>query len=201
MEKIKVAEVLVCRELPKPYSYHIPDDFPEDLKPGNQIEVPLGRSKAPGVILNISQSEPQRNLKPISQVLSKKPILSAEQIDLIFWLKDTYLLSPFRAYQTVMGPFSLRKRLPEETSIKTKKAGYALTSAQKKVIDTIWSKRHDPIQDYLLFGVTASGKTEIYMQLAQRVLSEKKGALLLLPEIALTPPNFKPYSRNGSVPL
>ena len=42
-------------------------------------------------------------------------------------------------------------------------------------------------EEFLLYGVTGSGKTEIYMQLIEKTIKEGKGAILLVPEISLTP--------------
>ena len=63
---------------------------------------------------------------------------------------------------------------------------HELTSEQRQAIG-ILSGRLEKFQVSLLFGVTGSGKTEIYLQLIAEVLARRKQVLILVPEIALTP--------------
>ncbi len=70
-----------------------------------------------------------------------------------------------------------------------------LAPAQQEVFDSI-SKSKKPC---LLWGVTGSGKTEVYKKLAEKVLSQGKQALILLPEIALTPQLIAEFRSVGSV--
>ncbi|OAK72600.1 primosomal protein N' [Lederbergia galactosidilytica] len=63
-----------------------------------------------------------------------------------------------------------------------------LTEEQQKAITPILSRiEADEYQTFLLYGVTGSGKTEIYLQSIQKVLEKGKEAIVLVPEISLTP--------------
>ncbi len=62
-----------------------------------------------------------------------------------------------------------------------------LTKDQKKAVDSIKESLDKEIYEtFLIFGITGSGKTEIYLRTVEHVLKKGKGAIVLVPEISLT---------------
>ena len=64
-----------------------------------------------------------------------------------------------------------------------------LSEEQSAAVEAIWHGQRGS----LLHGVTGSGKTEVYLELVQRTLAEGQGAIVLVPEIALTPQAIRRY--------
>ena len=62
-----------------------------------------------------------------------------------------------------------------------------LSNSQQKIVDDIWKDYENGIRKtYLIHGITGSGKTEVYMALIEKVVSQGKAVIMLIPEIALT---------------
>lgn len=93
---------------------------------------------------------------------------------------------------TTQGIISTQKRLvpPRLPSLEPgaawAKREVTLNEEQTHAVETIAAARHR-FHTFLLFGITGSGKTEVYLELARTVIAEGKAVLFLVPEIALTP--------------
>jgi len=78
-------------------------------------------------------------------------------------------------------------------------APLALNAEQQSCLHEINS--HEGFACTLLEGVTGSGKTEVYLQAIEKALKEGKQALILVPEIGLTPQTVSRFKQRFSVPI
>ena len=78
--------------------------------------------------------------------------------------------------------------------------GFVLNQEQHAAVETVGAQL-ERFGAYLLHGITGSGKTEVYLQLVARVLAQGKGALILVPEIGLTPQLVGRFRERFSAPL
>jgi primosomal protein N' (replication factor Y) (superfamily II helicase) len=84
-------------------------------------------------------------------------------------------------------------REPEEVSGEYGAPPAILSIEQKDAVEALCKEMSDPHRPCLLYGITGSGKTYVYIELVKKALGEGKGAIILVPEISLTPQTIRRF--------
>ncbi|MBI3021903.1 MAG: primosomal protein N' [Candidatus Omnitrophica bacterium] len=189
-----IAEVAFNLPLERAFHYLIPPALQGTLQPGMRVAAPFGPRERVGFVVRVLAASPIRELKTIRRRIDPAPVIADERWALASWLSAYYYCSLGEAL-AVMVPSALR--LPAAASVRAgdlqgerapHPRGHALTVHQQRAWKTIAAALESSRpQTVLLHGVTASGKTELYLEAANRVLAQGRGVIFLIPEIALTP--------------
>lgn len=155
------------------------------LKNGQIVEVPIGKKTAIGVVLK-SVPKPDFDTKYVISIIESQP-LPSHLLKTLLWMRDFYLAPLASILQTALptGITKLRRSTPEPKIKTTNDLTQSIvpTATQSQVIEQISAS--EP-QTFLLHGVTGSGKTTVYIELAQRAISHNQSVIVIIPEIALT---------------
>ena len=154
------------------------------------VTLSIEKSEAYQIIENISKRMPAR-ARVLEVLCECDSIMLSELTEVCATSLDTvkYLVS--KGYAHIYEELKETDSLVEFDEIYDKRDD--LTNEQKNALDEI-SKTLCQNKIHLIHGVTGSGKTEIYLQLIEKVLKIGKQAIFLVPEISLTPQMIKQVS-------
>jgi primosomal protein N' (replication factor Y) len=193
-----IARLVLDVPLNTVFDYRLEDASESDR--GRLAVVPFGKRTAVGVIVDLAAGEsavdPSR-LKSVTRVLRDAPPVATDDLKLLRFASE-YYHHPLG--QAVVGALPLRLRKPPKDTLprgrRSRPASrrpndesavvHPLTAAQREAVEAVRAKSHR-FAAFLLLGVTGSGKTEVYLRLADDVLARGAQVLMLVPEIALTP--------------
>lgn len=166
----------------------------DDIRVGQKVYVPFARGNKirEAYVFAVADTPEQeyKNLKYVEE-LDEDICLNQEIIDACKWMKHRYLCKYIDAIKCFTPAGSKSKRGKQRTPYKETEgeAGPVpqLTAQQQQALEpiaaAIKSRQHSR---FLLYGVTGSGKTEVYMRAAQQVLDQGRQVIMLVPEISLT---------------
>jgi primosomal protein N' (replication factor Y) len=187
----------------KQYTYFVPEEITQELEIGMRVLVNFGISKKSrlGIIFSeVMETDNVGGLKPILEVLDTDPILTAETFELVKELKETTFCVYFDAIKVLVPNFNRipksNRRIAHKISATEKKyiSDIKLSDKQFEVFERISKALELNIaKGFLLHGVTGSGKTSIYKHLIAKTLEMGKTAMLLVPEISLTPQTARQF--------
>ncbi|MBQ8157324.1 primosomal protein N' [Candidatus Saccharibacteria bacterium] len=155
----------------------------DQFRPGQIVEIPFGKQVTVGVVIKRCP-QPNFATKAILRAIYQTPLPKHLQKALL-WLADYYRCPMSSVVQAILPRGITKQRRASSEQLPSVPAAQdnPLNQAQRRAITAI---NHSTANTILLHGITGSGKTNIYIELAKQQLRQGKSVIILVPEIALT---------------
>jgi primosomal protein N' (replication factor Y) len=191
---MSILQVALDVPLPRLFDYRLAGECPESPI-GRLVQVPFGNggtgNKIGVVATVVEQSDQPADKLKTAELLDDLPALPAEWLELCTFCARYYHYPLGQVMAFALPPLLRKGKAPRKLKPKVGAGGTATptfhpaTNDQQAAIEAITQAQG--FQTFLLHGVTGSGKTEVYLQAIAAVLAGGGQALMLVPEIALTP--------------
>ncbi len=166
----------------------------EVIKKGKRVIVPFGSKSIVGIVVKkIAKPKSLKGLKEIISIADEHSCFNGSIFEAITWASDYYHHPIGEVFFSFM-PTLLRKQndkiiidLDDNTEYKLNEEDKKLKLTKEQNINLSELNKVEKFSPSLIYGVTGSGKTEIYLQLAEKFILQNKSVLILVPEINLIP--------------
>ena len=158
-------------------------NYGDSLLPGQIVLVPVGRRVVPGIVVK-KVAQPDFKTKSILKILYAKP-LPEHLLKVARFISDYYMVPEGLVASLILptGVEKKRRTRPNKTEQASETTIIPLNPAQKVALEGL---ERGGGGTKVLYGVTGSGKTNIYLRMALNAFKRQKSTILLVPEIALT---------------
>lgn len=155
---------------------------------GQRVVVPFGKRTLTGIVIEKTTSQ-DFECKEILMVYDEKPLFSHTYINFLKQISSYYACPLGLVLHGLISEKLLNTELYETEDIPPcNQVNITLTENQKEIVESINIEKYSC---HLIKGITGSGKTEIYQEVAKKVMAKGKQVLYIVPEISLTPQLIK----------
>jgi len=161
---------------------------------GQIVLIEVGKKRMIGIVLR-KVSKPSYQTKSIISIIEKNP-LPHQLIDLALWMSKYYVTSLATVFQTIIPRGLQKKRRLSSNQKEITKRDRTNIVFNKEQLDALHKFAEYDSGTFLLQGVTGSGKTELYIEIAKRAIANNTSAIILVPEIALTSQLLSEFSNH-----
>jgi primosomal protein N' (replication factor Y) len=179
-----VHPLVTARAVDRAFDYAVPAQLAERVAVGSIVRVPLGSREVDGVVDSLGEPAGDEELKPLIDVTGQVPL---PLLELAGWIAEQTASTMARSIALVIPPRPPRRALKAVERPTAEDRVVTLTDAQQRAVDECLAAIEVGGHEVLLHGVTGSGKTEVYLRVIEEALARGRGAIVLVPEIALTP--------------
>lgn len=180
MTYYEVAPTKIVRVTSSVFTYHAD----AVLAPGQLVTIPVGKQQLTGIVMR-RVSKPAYETKPVSSVLDYSPLPPA-LLAAVSWMSEYYATHLATVLQTALprGLTTTRRTKPSSSSLPTRdRTHFLLNTSQNAAVTAVTAMTPGTA---IMHGITGSGKTAVYIELAKQTLNAGKSVMILVPEIALT---------------
>ncbi|MGD9380262.1 MAG: DEAD/DEAH box helicase family protein, partial [candidate division WOR-3 bacterium] len=167
----------------------------EDMNRGDLVLVPIRNKLKYGIVINKNSKREVTGIRKAKEIIESK-FIPETMLQLYEWMSDYYLSPLGDVLKLAVPPKMLKKfdyvekREPApavaEMPVPNREQAIAIDRLHKAL-------NADEYAAFLLYGITGSGKTEVYLRCVEKVIKNGGRALVLVPEISMTPLLFQRF--------
>jgi primosomal protein N' (replication factor Y) len=178
------------------FQYAVAESLSDRVAVGKRVYVGLNARRMVGYIVGLSDTAIVEKPKEIQSVIDEMPVIDLPLLELTRWIADYYACGWGQAIEAAMpAPFKRGRFFMKSRPVKNERVrdivnplDLMLTKMQQKAYQDILAQCHaGKFGTALLYGITGSGKTEVYMHIIRELILKGRSSIVLVPEISLTP--------------
>lgn len=192
--RTKFADIYVGIPVEGTFTYRVPPGV--TVRTGMRVIVNFSNRETIAFIHRVHNNEPEGYaVKDILNTVESFPIFDERLIDLASAVARQYVCSVGEVLSMALPSSRRMKHRSRETVHEGENQPITLSSQQQQVYDDIFAMKARGRRHHLIYGITGSGKTEVYIELARYFLERNQSVIYLVPEISLSSQIYSRLSR------